>query len=253
MNDLWVPYRRHAATFVLGALPLLAVAAVGLAAGSEPWVWGALAIAITPLLIAGILWLVCLMWDRRLRALAAEEEPLLRWTYSTGQWSRHVESLDRKARLIGPVLAGILLAVGVLVALLLVFDEDRAGEPSPLLWALPVGGSLAGGLYVWALVAWNVASTRRARLRRGGVLILGGHGFYLTGEYRPIAGLGQSLTGVRYEEEGEPRLVLTWHVTSGRTSSDHEVVVPVPPGHEDEAREAVRILTAVNKGDVSLC
>ena len=90
----------------------------------------------------------------------------------------------------------------------------------------------------------DTSSTRAERLRRGGELLLSWGGFYLTGEYRPLAGLGQCLIRAELAADGEPRILLTWHVSSGRYSSDQEVVVPVPPGREDEAREAVRVLQA---------
>jgi len=58
METLWVPYRRHAATFLIVAAPILGLSLVGIVTGRELWTWIPLSLGFTPVFIAFILWLV---------------------------------------------------------------------------------------------------------------------------------------------------------------------------------------------------
>lgn len=240
----WVPYRRHAATFLLSGAPLAIVSAVGAAAGNVALAVAPLAIAVTPVVIALVLRIVCYSWDRKLRALAAEEPLFLDWTYDGETWRRFVDSQGKGFRYLGLLVIAIAVFVGLVVSVLFAADGGEIAGSTALALAVPIGAAAALGAWIAFLVRWNFHATRRERLRRGGRLLLGTNGFYVTGEYRPLAGLGQRLTKVETRVvDGETRLRLTWFVTSGRYSSDQVVDVPVPSDRESEARAAVRTLT----------
>jgi hypothetical protein len=222
--------------FVLGCL---AAVAIILASGIDVvWALVAGAFAATAVVVLPIL----AFFSRPIAKDIARirERHLAHWTYADDDWGRFEQDAWRRTRreaALFPLFAIVLALVTGVIAWLAASDV--------LAGLLAAGAFLGIGLVAAAttLISGRIRLARRRRVT--GDVYISDTGVLQPSGYMPFRGFNQRLTEVAVEEGQPPslRFVTESWSDSGlpRTS---EFRIPVPPGHEDDARSLAATLLA---------
>jgi hypothetical protein len=189
-------------------------------------------------LITGVTIIFAKRWEaKEVASLRAGQGVLAHWTYTADEW-RHYAARERaRARklfiIIACVLAAVLLIPFTQLALSSRGGFDRSTAEAMLVALVPVAFVVA---IVWVV---TVLPTRRLSREAPGDAYISPDGALIHDRYYPWTYMMSSLRSVRLEE-GDPSVVeFTWTSPGYRTSQTHSVRVPVPRGHEDEARRLI--------------
>jgi hypothetical protein len=168
---------------------------------------------------------------------------LARWTYDPQTWSTYTEEehvRDRKARWgLFAFIAIISLVVGAGFSIyLVVTDQD-----------MPWFGLLVS-LGIIVIIAITAAATSfaeytRNKSRRQGEVIISDDGVIFNGVLHAWKSPGAALESVSWEDGHPPVIVFAYSGPSGTARGTWYARVPVPRGHDDEAR---RIIDRFNVG-----
>ncbi len=241
-DRLYHPYWRHAANFLGVAFALVFGATTTWLMGWDERLTLALfAVAATPALVSLLIASMSFVTDRRLRRLL-QEDAVFSWRYDDAEWANYLSRNQRDSRRAGPAVTAAMLFIGFIFSGMAHLDGQRYFGSSLNTWLLPCGIGALVGAAAWALIRWNQDATRRRMRKLGGRFLLGPSGFYITGQFRPLSGYGQTLTELRIDA-GEPNdLVFRYSVNAGRYSDEQEVRIPVPQGRLKEVQETLEQL-----------
>lgn len=168
-------------------------------------------------------------------ALFSDEGLLAHWTYSPEEWTRYteVEHQRNKAgkRRLFFLIAGIAVVVGA--ALSIVNQE---------IWRAMTMGT-AGLIAFMAIVAYiSVLSEHRRNRRHLGEAYIGTGGAVLNRDIHYWKLPASFLHSVIYREGDDPYLELEYSGQAGYGRGLYTARIPVPRGHEEEAREVAAAL-----------
>ena len=181
-----------------------------------------------------ILLMLGVSWSRKVEHL--RRDPILCWTYSEDQWTAYTRQVNQGKRRAPLYVAGFIMASCILAALLNASENSNAdGESSNK--AVPI---LIGGLIASLVVGGAVFLFLRANIRKyghgPGFVLIGEQGFYVMGEFWPVATVGQDLMNIRINTAPEPTLVFTFRVANQSAYTMKDVAIPIPYGKEAEAQ-----------------
>ena len=173
----------------------------------------------------------------RERQALLDGESLAHWHYTRDEWIRFTESeWQRERRVKWADFFAQVLVLGVVVYF---FVPDGLSRGSFFR-----GASISVGFGTFASTCTAIAAyvharlLHRARLRGATDAIIGRRGVYC-GKYIPWTGFGISLGTVKLDE-GHPS-VLEFELKLPKSNTQY-VRVPVPHGHEHQAREILKTL-----------
>ena len=175
---------------------------------------------------------------QRERQALLDGDCLANWNYSREEWQRFTESEWRRDRRVkwGDALATVLV-LGVIVWF---FVPDRLSNGSSLTRAeYSFGFGLFAAVFTAIVAQVRARLDHRSRLRGAANTIIGYRGVFC-GKYIPWTGFGISLGTVKLDE-GTPS-VLEFELKLPKSNTQY-VRVPVPHGHEHQAREIVKTLS----------
>jgi hypothetical protein len=188
--------------------------------------------------ITGVTIIFSKRWEaKKVASLRAGQGVLAHWTYTADEWQHYAARERARARKYFIIIACVLTVV-LLIPLTQLALAPRGGFDRTMLEALLV--VLVPIAFVVAIV-WvvTVMPTRRLTREAPGEAYISADGALIHDRYYPWSYMMQRLQSVRLEE-GEPSVVeFTWTSPGYRTSQTHSVRVPVPRGHEDEARKLI--------------
>jgi hypothetical protein len=172
------------------------------------------------------------------------------WHCSADEWRRFAEAFrqrvgkeEGKIRL---AMMGIFAAIGALFGGCTGFAcgaDVGVGEVVGVLLGVLLGAPIGAGLgfaYDWAS-GWGPRSAARRRYRHarggGGPTYVGPKGAYSNGEFHGWGDVWSKLLSASFVEGDPPYLHLILGRPGTTENAPEDVFVPVPAGHEDEARK----------------
>jgi MFS family permease len=185
--------------------------------------------------------LICAVIFSRLASkvdkMVCGEGLLAHWTYSPDFWARYTEAehlRDRREKWgLFRLIAIIATVVGVLF--LIVLRNETALKV--VLVTVP------GLILLCALVAWaSTVSAYRYNREHVGDAYLGRNGALIGRTWHYWKLPASFIHSVEYHEAEEPYLEINYSAQSGFARGDYNVRIPVPPGHEEEAKNVAKAL-----------
>lgn len=187
--------------------------------------------------------IIAIMYGRRARKLDKifkGEGLLAHWTYKQEEWQLYAQkqyNTERRTKwlLLGSI-AGIALVVGVgyLIA------DVKSG-----IWVFVAMVCL---IIILAFVAWFTSwYNRRQNFRNPGEVYIAGNGVYIAGQLHLWNQIDAYLRKVEFIDD-QPDIIGFDYIAPTLTLVDRrEVYVPVPSGHEAEAKKLVEQLNLMRK------
>lgn len=165
-------------------------------------------------------------------------EALVRWTCDEEGWRRFrtIDARERRSKarealwflaLMGSIFVGAAVAVYV---------EDQADLELSVFFLLLAAGF---GALVWGLRRSALALATRDE--RPSTACIGRNAMAFRGQYVQWRAFGVAFVGARIDE-ADRLLRITYAVSTSDTTVEHDALVPIPVGREDEARELVHRL-----------
>lgn len=192
--------------------------------------------------IAGLITGITIIFAKRSEAktiasLLAGGGVLAHWTYTPDEWQHYAAHEQARARKYFIVIASILTVVLLVPLTSLQLSSggamDRSVLEAFLIVFVPIAFAIA---MVWIV---TVSPARSLSRRPPGDAYISADGALLRERYYPWSSWYVSLQSVRLTEEDPSIIEFTWTQPGYRTSQYHSVRIPVPHGHEDEARKLV--------------
>jgi hypothetical protein len=234
---------------------MLAVVLIGLVSGNEIMI----GLGGAALLVALIFAFVSSLTSLRARPILqrmVEGDHYIHWRYAGAEWERHLAA--EKKRNISTtlfmliIIALLLVMVGGGIWIEIRYRESQGLAPHDLAYwlnwliplSIPVTVLLVTGMVVDAVEKWQ----RKISQREGGRVYIGREGIYYCGDFWPSARSPIQYCEQARLEEGDPaNLVFSFRMLNLRHSPASTTVqntyrvihVPVPAGHDEEAREVL--------------
>ncbi len=224
------------ALYGLLALCVLVVAVNLLVGGEQLWGYVAVLCAIGILVVLWIVRLFNAIYVRDLNELLSGGH-LAHWTYTPEEWSyfaeRDWERAKREAR--NTLLVFLAIVVGMALVSPFVKQGVSAAEVVPLLAAV-----FGAGVVISAII--GISGWRRYARRNepGHTVHIGPAGFYLSGRYTALHGIGFSLIDLSII--GYELVFRIESTTRNGHRQTHEAYVPIPYGCDAEAKEVIERL-----------
>jgi len=195
----------------------------------------------TGALVSGIVAVVAARMAVRHERLLSGEGVLARWCVDREQWARF-RALDGAASLakVGGIKwgTGVIAAIFGVAALGVWFDDPGAFELSIFFALLSAGFAAFGWLLVRDVRAFATADASPS------AALIGHAGVSFRGRFVVFRAFGIRLVDARADADAHV-LRVTYEVTAGETTAEHEVRVPFPP---DGIDEATRVAEALRRG-----
>jgi hypothetical protein len=190
--------------------------------------------------IAGLITGVTIIFAKRSEAktvasLLAGQGVLAHWTYTPDEWQHYAAHEQARAQKFFIIIACILTVVMLVPLTSLQLSSGGAIDRSVLEAFLVVFVPIAFAVtMVWIV---TVMPARGLSRRPPGDAYISADGALLRERYYPWSSWYVRLQSVTLTE-GDPSIIeFTWTQPGYRTSQYHSVRIPVPHGHEDEARK----------------
>jgi len=165
---------------------------------------------------------------------------LAHWTYSPEEWARYTEVEHRRNTVekwhLFYLIAGIAVVIGTLFS---IFERDAW---KTMLFVIP--GLIA---FIAVVALFAISLTYRENRKYLGEVYIGTTGVLLNRAIHYWKLPASFLHSVTYEEGEDPYIDLEYSAQSGMGRGVYAARIPVPRGHEDEAREVVARLKTRGK------
>ncbi len=181
--------------------------------------------------------IVAIIYTKRYRIttnILRQENLLAHWEYTPEEWSRYAKKEHKEYKQYNKGLFLIVAAIAVIIGIIFIIamPEDWLFFTSIILGIIIIAGGSA-------LLA--VALKKRQDLKYTGEVYITNDAVYINRVLHTWKGFGASLNAVTYHESQRPMPILQIdYSTPGRYNRNTATVrVPVPPGHEAEAKNVL--------------
>lgn len=162
--------------------------------------------------------------------LLEKSDFLVHWTYSDAEWlafaADDYAADKREKKILFFMIGGFAIFFGILWP---IFDH-KAG--------FVVSGAMIGLIAFTGCIAWLSAWLPHHRnLKTKGEAFIGRQGAFLNGRMHAWRMLGGRLKSATFKEGSPAQVVIIYSTPGGKGRQSYTARIPVPAGHEDEARK----------------